>query len=574
MSTRTFGRISAIILIAAAALVGGIWGSHAFNAQGGSGASEQIEAAFREALVVVKDNYADEVDYAKASEAAIQGMLWSLDPHSNFFTPTEYQRLLQDQESRFTGIGVQILRHRDGVYVQTPLEGTPAAKADMRFGDRIVEVDGKDARAWTTQEVSKAVRGPEGERVTIKVERAGSEAPLFFTITRASVPQPSIRNAFMVRPGVGYVGMTGGFTHTTSDEMAEALNALRRQGMQQLVLDLRNNPGGLLGESIEVASRLVARGLPIVSVRGRDEGANREYKNTSYDPVDYPLVILINRNSASASEIVAGAVQDHARGLIVGETSFGKGLVQKVFRLPYGAGLTLTTAKYYTPYGRLIQRDYTGGSIYDYYARQDPAAGPSPQTPAQPTRVAEPTAPATQAATPQPTPQPTPQGPAVRAAGGRLFFGGGGITPDYEVKPRDLNTPTRARIFEESFHFVRALVGGQIKGLESYKLTAGPQFGAYPRQNELAVTDAVLAAFRDFARRDPESGLSPAQIDAEAEYVRLRLREVLVTAGYGSDAATRFLLESDPQLMRGLELFPEARALYERIGREAVAAAR
>jgi len=567
MSSRTFGRVSALILIAAAALVGGLWGSRAYSE--GRGDPDTASATYREALAVVRDNYAGEVDYEKASEAAVQSMLWSLDPHSNFFTPAEYQRLLQDQESRFTGIGVQILRHRDGVYVQTPLPGTPAAKAGMRFGDRIVEVDGRDAREWTTPEVSKAVRGPEGERVTLKVERAGSEAPLFFTIVRGSVPQPSVRNSFMARPGVGYVGLTGGFTHTTGDEVAAALEALGRQGMRQLVLDLRNNPGGLLNESIEVASRFVARGLPIVSVRGRQRGAVREYKNNLYDPVEYPLVVLINRNSASASEIVAGAVQDHARGLVVGETSFGKGLVQKVFQLPYGAGLTLTTAKYYTPYGRLIQREYAGGSVYDYYARHDPVAGPTPQSPLQPTRPAEPAA--QPVATPEPTPMPTPSGPGVATAGGRVFYSGGGIKPDHEVKPRDLNSPVRARIFEESFHFVRALTGGQVKGFESYRLAGGPRFDAYPRQDELPVTDALFAAFRDFARRDPQSGLTPAQIEAEGEYVRLRLREDLVTAAFGGDAAGRFLLESDPQLLRALELIPEARALYESVSRNVVA---
>jgi carboxyl-terminal processing protease len=305
-------------------------------------------------------------------------------------------------------------------------------------------------------------------------------------------------------------------------------------------------------------------------VRGRQRGAVREYKNNLYDPVAYPLVILINRNSASASEIVAGAVQDHARGLVVGETSFGKGLVQKVFQLPYGAGLTLTTAKYYTPYGRLIQRDYSGGSIYDYYVRHDPVAGPTPQTPLQPTRATEPTD-ALPQPTPQPTPQATPHGPAIETAGGRVFYGGGGITPDHEVKPREVNTPVRARIFEESFHFVRALVGGQVKGFESYRLAAGPRFDDYPRQNELPVTEALVAAFRDFARRDAQSGLTLAQIEAEGEYVRLRLREEIVTAAYGGDAAGRFLLESDPQLLRALELIPEARALYEGVSRNAVA---
>ncbi|MDT5293369.1 MAG: carboxyl-terminal processing protease [Acidobacteriota bacterium] len=573
MSRRTFGRITAATIIVAATLVGGIYGRRAFSQQvvGAESDAARIESSYNEAVAVISENYVDSVEYEKANEAAIQGMLSTLDPHSNFFSPTEYARLLQDQESRFTGIGVSILRHRDGVYVQTPIEGTPAAKAGLRFGDRIVEVDGKDARDWTTQAVSKAVRGPEGEPVTIKIERAGSQAPLFFTIKRGSVPQPSIRNSFMVRPGVGYVGMTGGFTHTTADELSQALDELSKQGMQQLILDLRNNPGGLLDQAIRVASHFVPRGRPVVSVRSRDEESNREYKNAFYDPVNYPLVVLTNGNSASASEIVAGAIQDHGRGLIVGETTFGKGLVQRIFNLPYGAGLTLTTAKYYTPYGRLIQRSYAGGSLYDYYTHHAADAA-TPTTPRRPTSPTSPTSPATPNApvavpTPRPTPAATPSGPAIKTAGGRVFYGGGGITPDYEVKPLDVGTPARARIYEEAFYFARQLAGGQIAGLESYRVNAEPQFGHAPRPADFNITDKVVAAFRDFVKRDTEAGLSVAQIDRDLDYVKLRIREDLINAAYGGDAATRFLLEGDPQLLRSLELFPEAKALAENTGR-------
>ncbi|HYH84202.1 MAG TPA: S41 family peptidase [Pyrinomonadaceae bacterium] len=566
MTSRTFTRITAATIVVGATLVGGIWGSRAFNflPQSGadSAAASRVESAYNEAISVISDNYVDSVDYEKANEAAIQGMLWSLDPHSNFFTPSEYQRLLQDQESRFTGIGVSILRHRDGVYVQTPIQGTPAALAGLRFGDRITEVDGKDATEWTTQQVSKAVRGPEGEPVTIKIERAGSQAPLYFTIKRGSVPQPSIRNAFMVRPGVGYIGLTGGFTHTTANELVAALEELSKQGMQQLVLDLRNNPGGLLDQAIKVTSHFVGRGKSVVSVRARDGGDTREFKNTLYDPVGYPLVILTNGNSASASEIVAGAVQDHGRGIVVGETTFGKGLVQKIFNLPYGAGLTLTTAKYYTPYGRLIQRSYANGSLYDYYTHQNPNAEPTPQTPPNPTSPVAPNVPAA-----QPTPKPTPSGPPVKTAGGRVYYGGGGIAPDYEVKPLEVATPARVRIYEEAFYFSRQLVGGQVPGLESYRVTAEPQFGRAPRTTDLQVTDKVLQAFRDFVKRDKESGLSPAQVEREIEYARLRIRENLVNASYGGDAATRFLLDGDPQMLRALELFPEAKLLAETIGK-------
>ncbi|PYS84747.1 MAG: hypothetical protein DMF67_03350 [Acidobacteria bacterium] len=315
-----------------------------------------------------------------------------------------------------------------------------------------------------------------------------------------------------------------------------------------------------------VASRFIGRGKPIVSVRSRDEEGNYVYKNTLYDPVDYPLVVLTNGNSASASEIVAGAIQDHGRGLIVGETTFGKGLVQRVFNLPFGAGLTLTTAHYYTPYGRLIQRSYASGSLYDYYNHENANAAPTPQLPPNPTSPVAPNAPLTQP-TPQPTPAATPSGPPVKTAGGRVFYGGGGITPDYTVKPLEVTTPVRARIYEEAFYFTRQLVGGQIAGLESYRLNAEPQFGRNPRPTDLPVTDKVVEAFRDFAKRDAESGLKPAQIERGLDYVKLRIREDIVNAAYGGDAATRFLLEGDPQLARALELFPEAKALAENVGR-------
>jgi carboxyl-terminal processing protease len=572
MTSRTFGRFTAATLVVAATLVGGIYGKRAFSRQavGGTGAGAQaIESAYTEALSVISENYVETVDYEKANEAAIQGMLWTLDPHSNFFGPEEYRRLMQDQESRFTGIGVSILRHRDGVYVQTPIQGTPAAKAGLRFGDRIVEVDGKDARDWTTPQVSKAVRGPEGEPVSIKVERAGNQSPLYFTIRRGSVPQPSIRNSFMLRPGVGYVGLTGGFTQTTADELAQSLEQLSGQGMQQLVLDLRNNPGGLLDQAIKVVSHFVPRGKAVVSVRARDDGDTREYKNNLYDPVNYPLVVLVNGGSASASEIVAGALQDHGRAIVVGETTFGKGLVQRVFNLPYGAGLTLTTAKYYTPYGRLIQRSYAGGSLYDYYTHRDPAA--DAQTPKQLTGVGAGESPAgapRPTPTPKPTPKPTPSGPPVTTAGGRVFYGGGGITPDFEVKPLDIASATRSRVFEEAFYFSRQLLGGQVPGLESYRVNAEPQFGRAARATDFQITDKVMEAFREFVKRDPEAGLTPAQLAREDEYARTRIRENLVNASYGGDAATRYLLESDPQTLRALELLPEAKTLAENINRQ------
>ncbi|HLL72064.1 MAG TPA: S41 family peptidase [Pyrinomonadaceae bacterium] len=566
---KRLGLIIAALVVVVAAVGGGVVSRRAEQriVTGTSADADAIiEHDYKEVLSLISNEYADEIDYEKASQAAIQGMLSTLDPHSTFFTRADYDKLKQDHDSEFYGIGVTILRHRDGVYVQSPVANTPAARAGLRYGDRIAEVDGKDAREWTSEQVSKAVRGERGEPVNIKVERAGELAPLYFTIYRDAVSQPSVRTAYMIRPGTGYVALTGGFTNTTSDELENAIKRLKDEGLRQLVLDLRNNPGGLLKESINVASQFLPRGQTIVSVRGRGEyGTPQTFENTAYDPEDFPLVVLVNRNSASASEIVAGAIQDYGRGYLVGETTFGKGLVQRVFSLEYGTGLTLTTQKYYTPYGRSIQRDYSNGSLYDYYVRHDADDEPQPSAPRAPTLAATPNAHATTTLEPTPTPTPhPPTGPAVKTAAGRVFYGGGGITPDIEVKPLDVSSPVRGRIFEAAFQFTRQLVAGQIPGLESYRVEK-TLYGQFPRPTDYPVTERVLEAFRTYTRRDAESGLTNAQIDADLDYVKLRIREEIVTAAYGNEAAIRALLDSDPQLLRALEVFPDAKRLAEMV---------
>jgi carboxyl-terminal processing protease len=567
--TRKFG-IVALVIIIAATFAGGMVDLFQKRSPVAGGthraiASSDVTEDYQEAVQVIGKEYAGDVDYEKATQAAIQGMLSTLDPHSIFFPRAEFNKLKEDQDSRLIGIGVTILRHRDGVYVQSAVEGTPAARAGLRYGDRIIEVDGKDARDWTSEQVSKNVRGERGEPVRIKIERAGSQVPLTYTIIRESVPLPSIRNAYMIHPGTGYIGLTGGFQHTTGDELHEAITRLKSQGMRQIVLDLRGNPGGLLDQAIEVASEFLPRGQVIVSVHGRVEYKEPYfYRSTGTDPEDFPLVVVINHNSASASEIVAGAIQDHGRGLIVGQTSFGKGLVQRVFPLPFGTGLTLTTAKYYTPYGRSLQRDYSSGSLYDYYVQHDE----DEQLP--PTKTPRATAPAQAAidpalATPTPTPVPTPppSGPAVKTAAGRIFYGGGGITPDVEAKPLQI-TPLRGRIAEAAFFFTRELAAGQIPGLEAYRVEK-TDYNHNLRPTDYPVTDAVVKAFREFVQRDGNLGLQPAQIDEELDYVKLRIRDEIITAAYASDAGARVLIDNDPQVLRALDALPEAKRLAESV---------
>jgi len=552
---------SALILIAA--VVGGTIGRsrrfrHTVPTAGSVSYTEtaDIEKDYNEAVAAITVEYAGDIDYEKATQAAIQGMLSTLDPHSMYFPYNEFKKLKEDQDSRFYGIGVTIVQHRDGVYVQSAVEGTPAGRLGLRYGDRILEVDGQDARDWSSEQVSKKVRGGKGEPVTIKVDRAGSEAPLDFTIIRDAVPLPSIRNAYMLRPGTGYVGLTGGFQSTSDEELREALDKLKSQGMRQVILDLRGNPGGLLNQAIDVASEFLPRGQVVVSVKGRTEYTDPiVYKSSGTDPEDVPLVVLINRGTASASEIVAGAIQDHGRGLIVGETSFGKGLVQHVFLLPFNTGLTLTTARYYTPYGRSLQRDYSSGSLYDYYTRHD-----EEETKPESSTSPVPRSSATPVAAPSPTPH-LQNGPAVKTAAGRVFYGGGGITPDIDAKPL-IFSPLKQRIAESAFQFTRQLAAGLLPGLESYKVEK-VQYGKNAKPGDYAITDRVLEAFRNFVRTDTNSQLTTAQVDEELDFVKLRLREEIVTAAYSNDAGARILLDSDPQVLRALEALPEAKRLAE-----------
>ncbi len=555
--------ISAAALILVAAIFGGTIGTGrnlssftSNNSKNPYRVADEIEKDYNEAVSTLSINYSGDIDYEKATQAAIQGMLSTLDPHSAYFPYNEFKKLKEDQDSRFYGIGVTIVQHRDGVYVQSTVDGTPAAKLGLKFGDRILEVDGKNAQDWTSEQVSKNVRGGLGEPVTIKVERAGSEAPLYFTIVRDAVPLPTIRNSYMIRPGTGYIGLTGGFQRSSDEELSKAMKRLSEQGMRQLILDLRGNPGGLLDQAIDVASEFLPRGKVVVSVKGRTEYSEPiVYKSTGSDPATVPLVVLINRNSASASEIVAGAIQDHGRGLIVGETSFGKGLVQRIFQLPFNTGLTLTTARYYTPYGRSLQRDYSSGSLYDYYTRHDASETQNPPATTNGPHNIE---------TPLPVASPSPHvhsGPAVQTAAGRVFYGGGGITPDIEAKEA-ANTPARARIAEAAFHFTRQLAAGIVPGLESYRVDK-VQYGKSAKPTDFPITDRVLEAFRNFLRAKPDFQVQPAQLDEELEFAKVRLRQEIVTAAFSNDTGARVLLDSDPQVLRALDALPDAKRLAD-----------
>ncbi|HTH36666.1 MAG TPA: S41 family peptidase [Pyrinomonadaceae bacterium] len=530
----------ALVLVAIGAVAGALLGRLQNSASAGTAVtSDRIVADYREALDVIGENYGGKADRENVSDKSIQGMLWSLDPHSSFFTRDEFQRLSQEQASQFYGIGVSILQHRDGVYVQSIVPGTPAEAAGLRYGDRIAEVDGKDASDWTSGEVSKNVRGERGSSVKVKVERANSAGPLYFDIVRGGVPLPSIRNYFMLPNGVGYIGLTGGFQETTAEELNEALADLDKQGMKSLILDLRNNPGGILEQAVAVVSRFVPSDQTVVSVKGRDgQSVSRDLKSSGRDVEKVPLVVMMNGGSASASEIVAGAIQDYGRGVVVGTDSFGKGLVQRVFRLPYGTGLTLTTARYYTPFGRSLQRDYSSGSIYDYYTHHDEEADAEAVF------------------------GPKPAGVPVTLPDGRTLFGGRGIEPDIKAKAPEFNTQ-RARINDAAFYFVRQLVAGKIGGFETYRVEKQNQARSI-QPGSLPVTERLFDAFRQSTLANKDSGLTAENIVADLDYARIRLRQELATANYSNEAGIQVLLETDPQIIKATESMAMARNLVEK----------
>jgi carboxyl-terminal processing protease len=531
--------VGAIILVVLGAVAGGLFGRLPSTSADTSVTKEKVVADYTEALDVIDKNYSGKIDHERVSESSIQSMLWTLDPHSSFFTREEFRKLSEEQASQFYGIGVSILQHRDGVYVQSVIPNTPADKAGLRYGDKFLEIDGKSAADWTSAEVSRNVRGEGGTAVKVKVQRAATANPLDFQIVRGGVPLPSIRNYFMLPNGIGYVGLIGGFQETTAEELDQAVSELQKQGMKSLLLDLRNNPGGLLPQAIEVVSRFVPSGSTVVSVKGRSRYAKTmELRSSDVPRDDYPLIVMINGNSASASEIVAGAIQDYSRGVVVGTDSFGKGLVQRVFPLPFGTGLTLTTARYYTPYGRSLQRDYSSGSIYDYYTHQEDINGTSTD------------------------PKPKPAGSPVTTAGGRVLYGGRGIEPDVRITAPEL-TPLRFRINDAAFFFVRQLVAGRIAGLENYKVDK-QTFAMTFDQNALPVSDKLFEAFRTFTAADKASGLSGENITSQTDYAKTRIREELATANYSNEAGVQVLLEVDPQILKAVDSIPEAARMLER----------
>lgn len=513
------------------------------NLRTNSPAIPLIERDFDEALKVIQQNYVDgrKIDYNVAFKSSIIGMLRSLDPHSNFYDREEYDELKNDQRSEYFGIGASIQSFLTGdkpdTFITATFDNSPASRAGLRFGDRILAVDGTKMTGKSSLEVRDKIRGPRGSIVKLTVERASDKSTQTVEITRDAVPQPSIADAYLVKPGIGYVDMTRGFNYSTTEELQDALSMLQANGAKSLVLDLRNNPGGFLDQAIFVAEMFLPSGQLILTQKGRNGLRDNTYISRNRAPNPIPLVILINESTASASEIVAGAMQDHDRAVIVGETSFGKGLVQSIIPLDFGGALTLTSAKYYTPSGRLIQRDYSDNSLYDYYTH-----GGSKRLDAQPQKT-------------------KPAGPEKKTDTGRVVYGGGGIDPDETVTAKTL-TMAQRRLLSPVFAFARELTNGRIANVSSHKVPGGINFEHELQPDEFLVDDTIFKAFKNFVDNEPTFKSLAPLVDRNRAFIEVQLRFNIVTAAYGRQMGDRvFILTDDQQVAKAIDVLPRARDL-------------
>jgi carboxyl-terminal processing protease len=506
--------------------------------------SEVIEQDMAEALTVIQDNYVNgtKLDYNEVFKSTIETMLHALDPHSSYFDAKESEEFRTEQRSEYFGIGATIGDLRDAkdnviaTFIKATFDGSPANRAGLRYGDKIVEVNGVSMLGKTFPEVRQSLIGARGTVAKIVFERYSTGKRETVEIIRDAVSQPSISEAYMIRPGVGYMAMSGGFNQTTFKEFRDAMVALKEAGMQQLVIDLRNNRGGLVIQALNVANTFLTRDQTIITQKGRVNGANEIYKANNPSPDDTPIVVLVNRNSASASEILAGSLQDHDRALIVGENTFGKGLVQLPYNLEYGSTLLLTIAKYETPSGRLIQRDYSDGNLYNYLTNGGSFRDENPIQ--------------------------MPKGAESKTDSGRSVYGGGGINPDVVVKPQTI-TGERVRhqlkLNDPIFAFILDLSFGKIPGFENYHVDRAIKFEYDLKAADFPVTENLYQTFKKFAA--DKYKISAAQIDKEREFVERSLRGELVTASYGTTTSYQVYNEYDLQLLRAIEVLPQAKQL-------------
>jgi len=505
---RSFAQLLAVLLVVTA-LAQGIYAQERDDSEALSGLDRVARL-----LEVIRDNYIEEIDAGEVVEAAIRGMLSRLDPHSNYFPPSQLRQLMMEQEGEYYGVGLTVGIRANEMTVISPMEGGPASRQGIRTGDLINAIDGEATSGHDLDYNARKLRGSEGTEVTVTIMREGLPEPLDIVIKREKISLKTVPYALMLNDATGYVRLTR-FSRTSGDEVKEAVAQLKKQGMTGLVFDLRGNPGGDLDQAVAVANCFLNEGL-ILYTQGAMEASRVDYEADTGDSCwQGPIVVLINRGSASASEIVAGAMQDHDRALLVGENSWGKGLVQTVLPLSHGAAIALTTARYYTPSGRLIQRAYTPGSFDEYYA-------PDANGREEPMQMAH-------------------------TDLGRVVYGGNGLQPDEVVEEEELTTLSQ-QIFLTGviFDYVTRWLGQHPGTDESFR--AGAE---------------VIEDFRAFVQTR-EVNFDEGQWEKDKDFLASRITLEVVSRIAGNEAGFRAFLPVDGQIRRAVELMDEAAELLRR----------
>lgn len=513
------------VFILGCSLAGGLLGSSG-QSQAVSGqaatSDEDINASldsFSKVYDLVEGNSAEKLSADKGIyNGAIPGMLRTLDPHSNFFDPKAFAAMREDQHGRYYGVGMMIQPDpKTGkTRVVAPFGNSPAYKAGLRPGDTIIEVNDKRADNLTSTEVANLLKGPRNTKVQIVVQREGVDKPITFNVIRDEVKRDSIDAAFWLKPGIAYIDLTQ-FIETSSDELEADLKRLGEQNIKGLVLDLRGDPGGLLPESVAVAGHWLQRGQVVVSHRGRAYSDKPYLARGSQYGLNYPIVVVVDRYTASAAEIVSGALQDHDRAWIFGDATFGKGLVQTVFPLSDNTGLALTTQHYYTPSGRLIQRDYSKISFLDYYYGRHTSDKDSHDV--------------------------------KQTDLGRVVYGGGGITPDEKYEAPKANAfqigVMRKNVF---FTFTAQYFGGK-----EAKLPKG-----------WAPDETVMNNFHDFIMK---KGIQFTEADwtANHEWLRNRLQQEMYITAFSLEDSKNLQVEEDPEIQKAVAALPQASQLLSKM---------
>ena len=524
---RSLSSVAGVVVVCA--VLGGALGREPVVAQ--DQVAEQYKV-FTAALTAVEKEYVGEVQSDRLVYGAISGMLSTLDPHSNFMDPKTYAQMRERQEGRYYGLGISIQVVGTDVTVVNVFEGSPAHQRGMRRGDVIAKIENDDTKGWTSDQAVAKLRGPRGTAVGISLRRAGYDKLLDIKVTRDEIHMPTVNAVFMIDATTGYVRVTD-FGENTDQELGRALRDLTQKGMKRLLFDLRENPGGALDQAIKVSNRFIAKGKLIVFTRGRAPNSDQDYHATeSTDYLNVPMVTLVNRNSASASEIVSGALQDHDRSLVVGETTFGKALVQSVYKVSQDAGAAITTARYYTPSGRLIQRPWDG-TFDDYlqyrYRDQDPNKAHNPAD-------------------------------LKYTIAGRKVYSGGGVEPDQRFDgPVEGFNPSR---------FGRTLYGRNLfaRYAQQFARRGDTRIAPGPKTRQLGpdfvVTDEMVAEFKELAKKEPIKWDEDAW-QKDLAFIKAMMRKEIDVDLFGVAAAYQNLAKSDPQVQFALMQFGEAQQLLE-----------